>query len=119
MIFRGIKRSFSLVGEEQYDTIGAFWDEMAELYGLERLIGLGYGWHGDIIEYAIGLKDGEIPGADLTVTLPDEGWVNVSGRGDRLKEIYDEIYKGGRLDYELETFDERGDCVIRYYRKES
>ena len=44
MIFIGISRDFSLKNEDQYNTIGAFWDEMSELYGLESLQGLGYKW---------------------------------------------------------------------------
>ena len=60
MFFKGISREFSLQNEDQYNTIGAFWDEMALLYGLENLQGLGYKWAGDKIFYAIGLKIGDI-----------------------------------------------------------
>ena len=116
MIFIGISRTFSLINEDQYNTIGAFYDEMAELYGLENLVGLGYGWSGATMEYAIGLKDGEIPGADLSITLPDRGWITRLGRTDDLKEIYDDIYKDGALTYEIESFTENGECAIRYYR---
>ena len=49
MIFKGIFKRFSLLNEEQYNTIGAFWDEMEELYGLENLQGLGYKWAGNTI----------------------------------------------------------------------
>ena len=63
MTFTGINRTFSTVNEGQYDTIGAFWDEMTELYGLENIRGFGYGWTEDTIEYAIGLKEGIIEGA--------------------------------------------------------
>ena len=38
MKFIGITRDFSLINENQYATIGAFWDELSELYGLENLI---------------------------------------------------------------------------------
>ena len=40
MTFIGISRTFSLIGEDQYNTIGAFWDEMSDIYGLESLEGL-------------------------------------------------------------------------------
>ena len=39
MIFIGISREFSLKDEDQYNTIGAFWDEMSLIYGLENLQG--------------------------------------------------------------------------------
>ena len=42
MEFKGIGRTFSTVGEKQYETIGAFWDEMSGIYGRENLRGLGY-----------------------------------------------------------------------------
>ncbi len=116
MIFKGIFKRFSLLNEEQYNTIGAFWDEMEELYGLENLQGLGYKWAGNTIFYAIGLKVGEIKGYNLCIELPDEHWTIVEGETERLKELYDEIYKAGPLKYELETFNKNGRCRIKYYR---
>lgn len=53
MIFHGISKDFLLTDEQQFDTIGQFWDE---------------------------------------------------------------IYTGGRLQYEIETFYEDGTCEIYYYR---
>ena len=44
MLFRGIGRTFSTENDQQYETIGAFWDELAAKYGRENLQGLGYGW---------------------------------------------------------------------------
>ena len=116
MIFEGIGRTFSTENEEQYRTIGAFWDEMTAKYGLENLRGLGYGWTEHTIEYVIGLKDGTIDGADRTVELPDNGWTLVRGRTEHLSQIYDDIYRDGRLKYEIETFTVEGDCKILYYR---
>jgi hypothetical protein len=116
MKFIGIGRSFSTVGEKQYETIGAFWDEMSRKYGRENLRGLGYGWTASSIEYAIGLKDGIIDGADAEITLPDDGWTTVTGRTGELGAIYCEIYKDGLLTYEIEMFDERGGCTIIYNR---
>ena len=116
MIFEGIGRTFSTENEEQYQTIGAFWDEMMVKYGLENLRGLGYGWTEHTIEYVIGLKDGTIDGTDRAVELPDDGWTLVKGRTERLSQIYDEIYWDGRLLYEIETFTDEGDCEILYYR---
>ena len=46
----------------------------------------------------------------IVVELKDESGFN------NLKEIYDEIYKNGKLKYEIETFTEDGKCKIKYYR---
>ena len=117
MIFKGISKIFSLKNEDQYNTIGAFWDEMAEKYGLESLRGLGYNWQGATMSYAIGLKSGDIENYNAVIELPDNDWISADGRTDNLKAIYDEIYESGRLTYEIETFFENGDCHIEYYRK--
>lgn len=116
MQFNGISRVFKLTNEQQYETIGRFWDEMALIYGLENLRGLGYKWENDEISYAIGLKNGKIEGYNLSITLPDDGWIIAIGETDHLKELYDEIYKNGRLTYEIEAFFEDGRCEISYYR---
>ena len=116
MKFKGISRVFSTVGEQQYDTIGLFWDELSSVYGLENLRGLGYNWTDTSIEYVIGLITGEIDGWNVSVTLPDDGWTRVKGRTDDLAKIYDEIYRDGPLKYEIEMFDEDGNCVIDYVR---
>ena len=118
MVFQGVSKEFLLTNEQQYDTIGAFWDEMVLLYGLENLQGLGYRWQDGKISYAIGLKTGCIRGHNVSITLPDTGWVTVTGETDNLKKIYDDIYQSGPLQYEIETFGEDGSCEIRYYRVE-
>ena len=116
MVFKGISKVFSLSNEQQYETIGQFWDEMAMIYGLENLQGLGYSWKDSQISYAIGLKNGCIKGYNVSVELPDNGWVRMEGRTDNLKQLYDEIYRDGVLQFEIETFYENGNCEIRYYR---
>ena len=116
MLFIGISKEFSLLNEDQYNTIGDFWDEMALIYGLENLQGLGYLWNDNKISYAIGLKVGKIKDFNLSIELPDENWTEVHGRTTNLKEIYNEIYKSGSLKYEIETFTEDGKCLIKYYR---
>ena len=83
MTFVGISKVFSTVNDEQYNTIGAFWDEMCLTYGLEDLRGLGYNWTPDSIEYVIGLKEGTIEGANCVEELPDECWTSVRGRDRR------------------------------------
>ena len=117
MTFQGISREFSLAGEGQYDTIGAFWDELTGIYGLESLLGLGYKWERGKIYYAIGLKRGEIDGCNFRITLPESGWESATGKTERLKELYDEIYKDGRLQYETEEFFLDGSCHIKYIRQ--
>ena len=116
MKYIGISKKFSLHNEDQYITIGAFWDELTIVYGLENLRGLGYKWGNGVIYYAVGLKEGIIEGANFTVELPDTGWIAVTGKTDELKQIYDEIYKSGPLKYEIEIFNEDGTCVIKYIR---
>ena len=116
MLFKGIGRTFSTENDHQFETIGAFWDELAVKYGRMNLQGLGYGWTERSIEYAIGLIDGEIDGADQAVKLPDTGWITVRGKTANLGEIYEKIYQEGRLKYEIECFTDCGDCEIMYYR---
>ena len=116
MNFKGISRTFSTVGEKQYETIGAFWDEMSGIYGRENLRGLGYNWTETSIEYVIGLIDGDIEGSNIDVILPDDKWECVSGRTEELGEIYATIYKDGELKYEIEMFDDAGNCRILFYR---
>ena len=116
MTFTGITKDFSLLDEDQYNTIGAFWDELSAIYGLENLHGLGYKWKNGKISYAIGLKAGVIDNANFSATLPDDGWCTVEGETDNLKGIYDEIYKDGALKLEIESFTEDGKCLIMYLR---
>ena len=116
MEFKGIRRVFSTVGDRQYNTIGAFWDELSERYGRENLRGLGYNWTKTSIEYVIGLIVGEIDGWNVSVHLPDDGWQCVEGRIENLGEIYNDIYMDGPLKYEIEMFNDDGNCVISFIR---
>ena len=115
MKFVGIRRVFSTENEEQYITIGAFWDEMSSMYGRENLMGLGCNWTSNSIEYVMALKDGTIAGADYEIMLPDE-WISICGKTENLSAIYDEVYKEGPLLYEIEEFNDMGNCKIRYCR---
>ena len=116
MVFTGISKVFSTENEIQYETIGAFWDELSEKYGLENLVGLGYNWTETSMEYVIGLKDGIIDQANCEVVLPDDGWSTVRGQTAELNLIYNRIYENGSLTYEIESFTDTGNCEIRYYR---
>ena len=119
MTYTCISREFSLKNEDQYNTIGQCWDEMAAIYGLEYLLGFGYKWQGGKISYAIGLKNGDIDGYNTRIEIPDGQWETACGKTDDLKQIYDEIYALGALDFEIEAFFENGDCEIRYLRAAS
>lgn len=121
MKFIGISRNFSTLNDKQYETIGSFWDEMAEKYGLENLIGLGYKWENNTIDYAIGLKSlKEIPGSNFTMELPDGDWNIEKGETEKLDQLYSKICTGHHslIKYELETFNEDGTCVVKYYKNE-
>ena len=47
--------------------------------------------------------------------MPDD-WITICGKTENLSAIYDEIYKDGPLLYEIEEFDDKGNCKIRYCR---
>lgn len=119
MLFYGLSRVFSTVGDGQYEAIGAFWDAMADRFGRENLRGLGYGWTENTITYAIGLKNGALPpvvrypGAVFRdIELPGEGWLHFTGRTENLSELYADIYADGTLLYEIEEFYDNGDCEV-------
>lgn len=123
MKFKGYSKTFSTMNQEQYETIGSFWDEMASRYGRENLVGLGYNWTESSIEYVIGLKEADIrndleisDAAYKVVFLPDSDWIQYSGRTDKLSELYAEIYSQGPLRCELEMFDDNGNCRIAINR---
>lgn len=122
MKFVGITRNFSTINNEQYNKIGEFWDEMAEKFGLENLIGLGYKWENNTIDYVIGLKSQEeIPGSNFIMELPDkndERWCIEKGLTEELDKVYEKICKNQHhiIKYELETFYKDGTCVVTYYK---
>lgn len=116
MMFYGISRTFSTINNAQYESIGAFWNEMSEKHGLENLRGLGYGWTEDSIEYAIGLKDDIIDDYNCEIQLPSDNCITVKGKTAELEQLYRKIYEEGNLDMEIETFTEDGECEISYYR---
>ena len=130
MLFTGMSVIFSTVHNEQYVSIGKYWDDMSNLYGRENLRGLGYNWMPDVIEYVIGLKDNsvvEIEKEDLSkrysnavykeILLPDHGWKVYSGETNKLAEIYENIYAEGSLTYEIESFSNDGTCSILINRE--
>ena len=54
--------------------------------------------------------------ANFEIALPDE-WTEVCGRTEKLSLLYAQIYEDGPVRYEIEEFNDSGDCRIRrYYR---
>lgn len=116
MTFSGVHRCFTTKNNVQYNLIGDFWNEMAQIYGMENLRGLGCNWSEDSIEYIIGLKNGTISKANFITTLPDNNWIIIKGRIEDLSSIYEQIYSKGPIKYEIEMLYENGEIEIWYYR---
>ena len=54
--------------------------------------------------------------ANFEIDLSDE-WTEVCGRTEKLSFLYTQIYEDGPVRYEIEEFNDSGDCRIRrYYR---
>ncbi len=129
MKVQGYQLKFSCKDGEQYIKIGEFWDNMSNLFGRGNLFGVGYGWQSDTILYLIGHQKEDVRVAEkqikqmysdieyIEVNLPDEGWLTYVGRTEQLALLYDEIYKQGSLDYEIEYFSDGGECRILVYRE--
>lgn len=133
MIFKGYVMTFSTVGEKQYETIGKIWDLMSNLYGISNIRGLGYGWTDSSITYCFGFKEelsddvylerletvnelSQKPFRFNKIEIPDSDWKEFNGTVNTIPEVYDEVYKDGNLDFEIETFDEEGNfkTVVHY-----
>lgn len=124
MIFEGYSKTFSTKKNQQFQTIGAFWDTMSALCGRENLRGLGYNWSIDSIDYVIGLKSNEKIELQINemqaewkkIILPDAEWKHYHGKTNELGKLYEKIYKEGNLTYEIEEFNEDGTCIIMITR---
>lgn len=120
VLFRGYGRTFSTVNDMQYDEIGGFWDDMAAIYGVENLRGLGYNWTEHTIDYVIGLKNNaDMDACGLAwreIVIPDSGWREYRGATAELDKLYALIYREGRLTYEIEEFFADGACAISITR---
>lgn len=127
MVFKGISCRFSTKDNGQYDTIGDLWDFCAQIYGLEKLKGLGYNWTQDSIEYVMGIADGREPelakirrkyprAVYKEILLPEQGWSQYTGRREKLEKLYTEIYREGAPVYEIESFYGDGSCTISVCR---
>lgn len=126
----GVQIRFGCKNGEQFEAIGAFWDEMRALCPGADLLGVGFGWENDTLCYLIGTESGvpenaaqvlaeRFPGAvNAEIRLPDSGWKAYTATADTLDMLYAEIYKDGLLDYEIERFAADGKAEIRVWRKE-
>ena len=54
--------------------------------------------------------------ANCSVALPDSGWIDVKGKTAELDLMYQKIYAKGIITYEIESFNDEGECEILYYR---
>lgn len=128
MKINGVLIRFDCTDNQQYDNIGKFWDFMSQLYPKEELKGVGYNWANDSFDYVIGADEGkydfsldcirkEYPNSkNVVLELPDRGWKVYTCKIEKLSELYDNIYKDGVLDYEIEEFDNDGECKISILR---
>ena len=53
----GILVRFSCKNNEQYESIGKFWDLMSLQHPKPDLVGVGCGWREDSLDYLIGRLD--------------------------------------------------------------
>jgi len=123
MIFKGVKIKVSCATWEQIEVLGDFWSLMSSNVEMEKLVGLGFNWHNDSFEYAIGLIDryDELDriihsnaGEYIEIELPDRGWRTQKGKTEAIQKIYEDEFDcyNTRFKYELEKFDKHGNCEI-------
>jgi predicted transcriptional regulator YdeE len=128
MKFHGVRIRFDCIDNKQFEAIGAFWNFMSGLFPREQLRGLGLNWMNDSFDYVIGDFEGRFdyslpiirqtyPAAQtVVVPLPDDGWITYAGKTDNIAQIYEDIYRDGVLNYEIEAFDREGNCKIAILR---
>ncbi len=106
MKFIGINRTIPVdQNYSQIKLLGKFWSEMKALYPNDDLLGLGVHTENGTFEYYIGRVDDHwITEAEI-INIPDEGWVEHSCKLDdhNIMKMYKQIYKNGKLDYEIES----------------
>lgn len=129
MKFNGVLIRFDCSDNKQFNAIGEFWEFMGKLFPKEKLRGLGYNWYNDSFDYAIGDFESEFDyslaaitknypaSKHVVVQLPDSHWETYTGKLENIAQIYEEIYKSGSLDYEIEEFDALGNCKISILRE--
>lgn len=126
MVIKGICFSVSTINDNQYELLGDLWDLLAKHYGRENLQGIGFNWTDKKMDYAISCVNEEIDielvkeivgsASYRDILLPDGSWEDYQGKTARLALLYDEIYAKGAPTYEIETFDDEGNCYIKICR---
>jgi len=127
MVFYGVKIRFDCTNNQQYKSIGDFWKFMTDAYPTFTLKGVGCNWSNDSFDYIIGdfaapdfdmdkIKEHFTAADNVEINLPDKGWKTYMGKTQELSKLYDEIYKDGALDYEIEEFFQNDDCKISICR---
>lgn len=109
MKFFGVKKLVAVDADyKQIDELTQFWQEMNAMYPGEQLLGLEANWIDQVsFEYYIGKIDEKWADDLEEIEIPDDGWVEYTSLLDdeAIKAMYKEIYKRGRLDYEIESMD--------------
>ena len=125
-------KRWSTVGKGQYSEISAFWNIVEKYVHCSRLQGFGCDWTDTDFLYGIIFLDKEIPEEclnevqntfpDITVEddypIPDNYEYTYEGETKNLDPLYDEIWSKGPLAYELEEFDDDGNCRISVIYKQ-
>ncbi|NLL00220.1 MAG: hypothetical protein GX271_06105 [Clostridiales bacterium] len=124
----GIQVRFDCTDNQQFSAIGEFWNFMSFIYPKEELKGLGLNWANNSFDYVIGdfekkfdysldiIRKSYPNSKKVVIELPDHGWKVYSGKIEDIAKIYETIYKDGILDYEIEEFDDVGNCKISILR---
>lgn len=125
LTFIGIGRKFSIIGEDQYNTIGRFWDLMSKFTNKDDLIGFGCNWTKTDMEYYIGFIY-DVDYADILNNLNSKmknlkiakfklgtnDWNLYEGKTKNISKMYDFIWTDKVVTSELEFFTNDGNCYL-------
>lgn len=125
LTFIGIGKKFSIIGEDQYNTIGRFWDLMSDFTNKDDLIGFGCNWTKTDMEYYIGfihdidyrniLNNLNFKMKNLKIKkfkLDTKDWILYKGKTKNINKMYDFIWTDKVVTSELEFFTNNGNCYL-------
>jgi len=125
LTFIGIGKKFSIIGEDQYNTIGRFWDLMSDFTNKDDLIGFGCNWTKTDMEYYIGfihdidyrniLNNLNFKMKNLKIkkfNLDTKDWILYKGKTKNINKMYDFIWTDKVVTSELEFFTNNGNCYL-------